>query len=548
MDLLLTAPDEGQRYRRIGLWRDITIFEQFEAQTKTRLDKVAAIDSQRQYTYGELLAYTRNIAGNLIAKGFKAGDVIAVQLPNRAELPLMHLAANRIGAVILPIHDSWHQAELPHLLKQGKAVATIVPHKYRDIDYPAILAGLRGELPNLRTIFTIGGAGGGTERFEDLLAPSNLDDAALQKYRPDPDAPACLMLSSGTTSMPKISVFSSNDLLALLIPFWHGIRLTSEDIAAALAPAGTGAIGYVYPILSPLLNGATTIILERWGEPAEAVELILKHRCTYATAVPAQLTQMLPELEKRKPADFAAFRLFSNAGAPLPYEIGRKVEDAMQCRIYVIYGATDGGVACSTDYDDPQEKRLTTVGKPLQGREVVLMDANGKPVPAGEPGEIYWRTPDKSYGYLNDPQATRSVFTADRFYKSGDLGTFDAEGYVKIIGRVKDMIIRGGRNISPRLIEEMVITHPSVTEVAVVAMPDRVMGERACAFVLLKPGAKLSFDEMIRFLRERRAPTWQMPERLEIVADFPRSAGGKVMKNKLTELVTDKLKAEGALV
>jgi non-ribosomal peptide synthetase component E (peptide arylation enzyme) len=542
----LTSLQEAAHYRKSGLWRDLTVFELFRHNARVHAGKTAIAEAERRYTYAELLSLIDNVAGHLLRRGIGPGDVVAVQVPNSAVLPLMHLALNRIGALAMPIHDSWTQSELLHLLAIGRVRTAIVPSSYRGVNYPALYASLRRDLASLETVFSIGGATTHSEAFELLLEPSSVSDAELAARRPDPDAPSTLMLSSGTTNLPKPSVFSCNNIHALLHPFWQGIRSTPDDVVAALAPAGTGAIGYVYPILSPLLTGATAVILERWTEPEKAVDLIVHNGCTYATAVPAQLTQMLPSLQRRRRDEFKAFRCFTNAGAPLPPDVGRQIEELMACRIYVIYGATDGGVVCSTDIDDPQDRRLTTVGRPLPGRDVKLLDALQRPVAPDEPGEIYWRTADKSYGYLNDAEGTATVFAQDRFYRSGDLGLFDADGYLKIIGRAKDMIIRGGRNISPRLIEDLLIAHPDVAEVAVAAMPDPVLGERACAFVVAKPSATPTLADLLAFLKEQRAPTWQMPERLEVMEGLPRSAGGKVMKNKLTEFVTRRLEMEAS--
>jgi non-ribosomal peptide synthetase component E (peptide arylation enzyme) len=256
---------------------------------------------------------------------------------------------------------------------------------------------------------------------------------------------------------------------------------------------------------------------------------------------------MVPGLEKCRPSDFAGFKVFTNAGAPLSYETAVKIESLMGCRIHTLYGATDAGTPTMTDVQDPDEKRLTTVGRVQRGTDCQLWDPQGKPVPVGESGEVVWRGADKSYGYLGDDAATKAAFTPDGYYKSGDLGQFDEQGYLRIVGRIKDMILRGGRNVSPRTCEDPLMKHPSVLEVAVAAMPDPILGERACAFVMLRQGAQLTFDEMIRFLTEQRLAVWQMPERLEIVEDMPRSTGGKIAKAKLTEYVTEKLRAEGKL-
>jgi non-ribosomal peptide synthetase component E (peptide arylation enzyme) len=184
------------------------------------------------------------------------------------------------------------------------------------------------------------------------------------------------------------------------------------------------------------------------------------------------------------------------------------------------------------------------VGRVVSGCECEIRDADGKPLPAGQPGEVVWRGADKSWGYLGDDDETAATFTRDGFYKSGDVGVFDEDGYLRIVGRIKDMILRGGRNISPRTIEDLLIQHPAVVEVAVAAMPDPTLGERACAFVMLRPGARLAFEEMVAFLKEQEIAIWQLPERLEIVSDFPRGAGGKIVKKQLTAMVTEKLEAE----
>jgi acyl-CoA synthetase (AMP-forming)/AMP-acid ligase II len=546
-ELPLTTPEEAARYRKSGAWPDETVYGRFERVALQHADKKAVIEANRTLTYAQMLEQVRALSRGLLDAGIQPGDVVAVQVPNSAEIPIAHLALNRIGALAMPIHESWHDAELPHLLALGQAVAAIVPAMVKNIDYPALYASLKPRLPALRQVFALGQPSPHADSYASLLARGS--EQAVQALGPiDPDAPGDLMLSSGTTSLPKISMFSSNGLMALLQPFWKRIQITSDDVAAALAPAGTGAIGYVYPILSPLLNGGTSVILERWGDPELAVDLIVRHRCTYATGVPAQLTQMLPAITARPVEAFSAFRCFTNAGAPLPPDVGREVEAKMDCKIFVIYGATDGGVACCTSLEDTQEQRLTTVGKPQDECEIRLINEVGEPLPAGpnQVGEIQWRCADKSYGYLNDPEATAMAFTSDRFYRTGDLGSFDESGRLRIVGRVKDMIIRGGRNISPRLIEEMVLRHPQVYEVAVAAYPDRVLGERACAFVVPRAGAELTLASLIDFLRTQQMPTWQMPERLELMQELPKSAGGKVMKNKLREYVAAKVQAEEA--
>ncbi|MDO9090457.1 MAG: AMP-binding protein [Burkholderiaceae bacterium] len=545
IQLPLTSPEHAARYRKAGLWHDKTLFEWFAANASRHPDKLAIIDGAERITYGELRQRVDGLAGHLLDLGLAPGDVVSLQYRNSSIMPLVHLACNRIGLLYLPLHDSWRDVEVMHLLRRARARMVIVPVEYRDFHHADMIARIRADLPQLQHVFTLDGAAPGTRRFSELLEPGHRTQAELDARRPDPDLPAHTMLSGGTTALSKISRFTCNDLMVMLDNFALPARFGADDVIAALAPAGTGATGYIFPILTPLLHGATSVILQRWGNNVpEAVDLIIRNRCTCAVGIPTQLTLMVPEIEQHKPEDFGPFRLFFNAGAPLSYDTGLKIEEGMGCVIQSMYGTTDGGCPTVTTVDDPREKRLRTVGRVVPQCECELWGPDGKPVAPGEQGEVVWRGADKCYGYLGDDEQTAAHFTADHFYKSGDLGQFDADGYLRITGRVKDMILRGGRNISPLTIEQQLIKHPAVVDVAVVAMPDAVLGERACAFVLLRQGASLGFEEMVEFLTSQHLAVWQLPERLEVIDDFPRGPGGKVQKARLTQIVTDKLKAK----
>jgi non-ribosomal peptide synthetase component E (peptide arylation enzyme) len=540
----LTSPELAASFRAAGYWRDVTIYERFRSAAEANSTKIAIVDGNRRISYAELLTTVQNVASNLLDLGVPPGGVVAMQSRNAAELAIFHLAAHRIGRLYMPLHDSWRELELLHLLRQSRAGVLVIPGVYRGFDYAAMIWAIREQLPNLHHIFTLDGRHADLPSFASLMMPGRRSVAALNAELPDPDAPATIMLSGGTTSLSKMSRFSSNNLLNMLNCYAESVEYSSSDVSAAIAPAGTGATGYIYPILTPLIYGGTSVILRRWSDPAEAIDLILGERCSHATGIPAQLTMLVPHLETRVPADFDAFRVFTNAGASLPYDTAVKIEKLMGCAVQSIYGSTDGGTPTMTRLDDPQEKRLSSVGRIVRGCDCELWNAAGERTSGGERGEIVWRGPDKSWGYLADEAATHAAFSADGFYRSGDLGEFDADGYLRIVGRIKDMILRGGRNISPRTIEEALIKHPAVLQVAVAAMPDPILGERACAFVCLRNGASLDFNEMNEFLTEAKLAIWQLPERLEILAELPLSTGGKVAKRQLTQFVTDKLEGE----
>ena len=546
IDLPLTTPERADAFRRLGIWRDRTVAELFDESAARNSSKIAVVERNRTLTYAELKRLADNLTGNMARLGLEPGQIVAIQTKNAVEFPLMNIACSRLGLIFMPMHDGWRDAELQHLLGLARVPMLVIPGVYRDFDHAAMIREIRGNLPDLKHVFAIDGEHPGARAFSDLLGPATWTDADARAHRPDPDLPANVMLSGGTTSISKISPYSSNGFLAMLMSAAACADFNSEDVCAALAPAGTGATGYIFPILMPLLHGAKSVILDRWGDPAEAVELIRSNKCTYAVGVPTQLTRMIPAIEQHSPQDFAALRAFLCTGASLPFDTGVAVERMMECEILTMYGATDAGTVTMTALGDPLEARLRSVGRVRPGFECELRDPEGKKMAEGQRGEVCWRGPDKSWPYIGPRDQFEAVFDADGFYRSGDIGEFDANGFLYIVGRSKDMILRGARNIFPRTIEEQVILHPSVLDVSVAAMPDPELGERACAFVVLRPGKTLTFQEMIAFLKEKKLAIWQMPERLEIYDELPRGPGGKVQKVQLTADITRKLKQEAA--
>ena len=533
--LPLTSPEEARSYRKAGLWRDEILYSRFRQAAQAHVNKVAIKLNDQQLSYGELHERILRLAGGFRQAGIRQGEIVALQAPNCIEQPLVHLALNAIGAVYMPLHQAFQETEIVHLMAKSQAVAAVVVESEQDGRKADIY---REKCNGIRKLWIVG------ENFSELDNAPRLEPSPPSTDGPGPDDIGHIMLSSGTTAMPKISVFTNNNLLSMMDAYTDMIHLSSADISAGLAPTGTGATGYVFGVLPALLEGGTTVLLDKWGDPAAAVRLIAENKCTFATAIPTQINVMLPAIEAVGESAFSRFRCFTNAGAPLPHAVAERVEELMRCRVQSIYGATDGGVPCMVSIDHPAAKRTSTVGKILPGRKVEFRNALGRPVEQGEVGEICWKSPDKSFGYLNDMDASAIAFDETGFYRSGDLARMDMDGYISIVGRVKDMILRGGQNISPRLIEDLLVTHPAVQEIAVAAMPDPRLGERACAFVVLKPGEKLSLQDAVDFLKTKKIVKWQWPERIELMNELPRSAGGKIAKNQLTQYVIARLAQE----
>jgi len=530
-----------QHYKDMGVWGDDTLYQLFEASAKKHPNKVATTDARYSRTYSEYLEDIQRCAWFLHKKGVVAGDLVGIQVPNWNELAMVHLACNLIGAVFLPMHADWREKEIGHLLSVTQTKVVFVPKLFRDFDYPSMVNGLKDSLANLNHVVVIDRDGEYTQAIDDKV---EFDKLYQQWQKRSPNEPTNIMVSSGTTSLPKPSLWSDNNQIALLLKqYLPQMKVTADDHAVTLAPASTGATGYVFPILLPLLIGGSCSLLERWSGADEALEFIEQSNATYAVAVPAQMTMLVasPKVFKTK---FDKLTRFGNAGAPLPMETALKIEELMSCKIHTIYGATDGGVPVGTLLDDPDEKRLGTAGVVMPGEEIRLVDDNYDDVSEGARGEVLMRGANKSYGYLNSPEDNAAAWIGDGWYATGDLGEVDPGNYLRIVGRKKDMIIRGGQNISPLEVEEILLEHASIADIAIAAMPDKILGERACAFVVLKEGQSLSFDEMITFLSGKQMAKYKLPERLEIRASFPTSAGGKTQKGVLTEEVTKQLQVE----
>jgi acyl-coenzyme A synthetase/AMP-(fatty) acid ligase len=536
----LYAQEVGRQYYESGAWTTRLLVDYFDERVAASPHKVAIVEAHRTWTYEELQSASCNLASALLRLGVGKGDVVGAQLPNWAELPIVHLATDRIGAIFLPLSEGFRQAELQHLLKQARVRVLFCAAMLHGEDHLKFIATLRPQLTALEQVIAVRGnpqAG----CFEALSADdswrSTDGEARLASARGGADEPSHVMVSSGSTGMPRCSLYSDNNTaVKLMQQYVLAADVSASDIAAALAPAGTGSTGYNYPILAMLLHGGTSVLLEHWngGRLYEVMELMRRHRCTIAVAVPAQLAKLVNAArETQQPAP--QLRVITNAGAKLPPSVAEAAEKAFGCRVQSIYGTSEAGATTMTSIHDTPTKRRNTVGRPLLGQEVRILADDGSTAPQGQPGEVCWRGANKSYGFLHDKDSTTKVWDADGWLHSGDLGCIDSEGYLQIVGRKKDMIIRGGQNINPGAIEEALLEHPSVMEIAVVPFDDEVLGERIAACVVTSDDG-LALESLKSLVLARGMAAWHQPELLVRVLELPRNAGGKVDKRFLTAL------------
>lgn len=511
-------------YVQQGLWGTAPLHEVIDGFAESRPEAPAVADQHERLTFGEFVQRTHALADFLIGLGLQPGDAVALQAPNRVALPLMHFACNRADLLFVPLSSAWRHREIGHLLKVARAKVVVLPQDDA-FDFVGMVDDLRPDLPDLEHVGTLDGWGRGADFDFDQVSRREVTPVRVQR---DANSGRFCMLTSGTTGLPKLSVWSDNNLRHFMAEFADRIELTATDVAAALCPANTGATGYVFGVLGPILAGASSVMLEHWS-PSEALALLEAERATTAVAVPTQVLKMLqhPDLTRR---DFTDLRVFTNAGAAMPPASARQMEQVFGCVGHVCYGASDGGVPTMTSVRDTPEQRGGSVGGVLPGAELRLLDPAGTQVPQGEVGEVCWRGPTKSYGYLNEQELTDAAFDDEGFYHSGDLGRLDADGYLHITGRSKDMIIRGGQNISPVEIENLVSEHPAVSEVSVVGLPDPVYGERICACIVSLPGETVTVSGLSEFLLERGVAKFKLPEQVVQLAELPKSAGGKISK------------------
>jgi len=530
-----------------GYFDRLTLADAWDQNAGKFPDKEALVDPflEKRFTWGQLKAISDRLALNLIELGVKRDDVLVSQLPNCVEHVIGHFACDKAGILFLGLRTALREAEVEHLLKVSEATAVVIPWKFRDFDHFAMLQELQPRLPKLKQIIVVG------ERippavisFEELMtqAPRRKYSADyLEKTRIKIDELADLMTTTGTTGLPKIAAHSGANLSLLGKVGVGRLRMTSDDVVLTLVPYWTG-INIVH-LCSAARTGAKTAVVERFSEPVEVFKAIEKERVTMIMTAPTMYYRMLEHSDINH-YDLSSLRLATSSGGTLSEDLTAKVEDKLKCKLTGIYGIIEGGFLAQHDMDAPLEARLTTVGKIVDGAELKLIDENGNEVPEGEVGEITARGASEYEGYYNDPERIREAFDKDGFFHTGDLGRIDGDSNIMLVGRKKDIIIRGGQNIYPGEIESLLLTHPCVGNAAVVGIPDPEMGERACAFVTPEPGKQFTFQEMTSFLKKQKIASYKLPERLETISDFPVVGEAKVNKKGLQEMLLQKLMAE----
>ena len=521
-----------------GFWKDRILLDDFDALLRERPEALAIVahdvttGTRTRLTYGELGTRVERIAVGLARLGVETGDVVSYQLPNWWEFVALHLACLRIGAITNPMMPILRRRELEFMLNHARSKVMVTPSVFRDFDYAAMIAGMRDVLPNLTHALAIGGAG--ETAFERLYADP-VDRAEADRLfaarRPSPDDIIQVLYTSGTTGEPKGVMHTSNTLISNLGPYRERLHLSDRDTVFMASPLAHQT-GFIYGLMMPFVLGVPVVLQDIWNK-AVAADLFAEEKATYTMASTPFLADLTDEAERR-PEAFRSLRIFLAAGAPIPRVLVRRATDNLGATIASGWGMTENGAVTVTRPEDPPEKAFETDGTPLPGMEVRTVDVHDRPQPAGEEGRLQVRGCSNFVGYLRRPDL--DAVDAEGWFETGDLARIDADGYVRITGRAKDIIIRGGENIPVVEIEGLIYKHPDVQDVAIVAMPDERLGERACAFVTAKPGATLSLQSVVDYLGQQHVSKNYLPEHLEVMAELPRTASGKIQKFVLRDM------------
>jgi cyclohexanecarboxylate-CoA ligase len=545
------SDEDVQGFYDAGYWRRESFYEDVRGQAEARGDKVFLFDSTTSFTYGQLRDDAVRLAAGLKRLGVARGDRVVVQLPNWAEFGLIAVALSRLGAIVVPVMPIYRGAEVSYVVEHSGAVAAITCESMKDFSYIEMYAGIQGERPEqLRHLIVArpsapssdGSTPAGATELGSLLVQEDLDALAAEVGADSaPDDPFLIVYTSGTTAKPKGCYHTYNTIRASSAAIAKSLGYTADDVQFGPSPI-THSTGLVTSVILPLISGASSHLMEAW-EPTEGIKRIQEHGCTVAVTATAFL-QMMMGVHDPDVHDLSSMRFWVCAGAPIP---GSVVEQATAMlgggRVLSLYGRSENFLTTMCTAEDAPERSATSDGRALAGASVKIVDPSGAEVPRGSEGDIAYKGPSHMLGYYQNPTETDALFTPDGYSRSGDLGFMDDEGFVRVTGRTKDIIIRGGLNISAREIEDLLIDHAAIGNIVAVGMPDDRLGEKVCVYIIPAAGHDApTLEEINEFLRKRNVATPKLPERLEVVESLPVTATGKIQKHLLREDVAKKLR------
>ena len=522
-------PEFARKYREKGYWQNKSLAAEFRVcfDKYENENRVFLVDGERQYTYAQLDWLSANLALNLLELGLKPLDRVVPTLPNVAEFVILYFALQKIGAIPIAALVTHRFAEINQFVKLSGATACVYPERQGDFEFAPMIERVRAENPALKFCIPLAA-------LRTLIEKPGPGD--LRRIKIDPTDPCVFQLSGGTTGIPKLIPRTHNDYAFNSKTAAPVCGVTKDSVLLLALP-----IAHNLPLACPGIQGyffqGGKVVLSPTTRPEDIFSLIEKHRVTHVKVVPALLIRLIndPAISK---FDLSSLKLIQSGGQRMQPEVRLRTHELIpSCFVQENFGMSEG-MLFFVRLDDPQEVKLETCGRPIcADDEVRLVDDEGREVAPGEVGELTCRGPYTLRGYFGVPEYNARQFTPDGFYRSGDLMRRHASGNYVVEGRKKDLINRGGEKISAEEIENLILSHPAVQNVACVPVPDPNLGEKMCACVVLKSGAALSFPDLISFLKDKEIAKFKLPERLEIFDDLPVSTFGKVSKKKLAEMI-----------
>ncbi|GMG88386.1 AMP-binding protein [Biformimicrobium ophioploci] len=537
-------PITEQRIQRdSGLWANMTIADGAWKKAESRPDEVAIyLETEPAITYGSIAEQARRLITGLQKLGMEEGDVISFQLPNWREAVVLDIAASAMGLIVNPVIPIYRDRELRFILKDARTKLIYIPEKIRSLEFPSMLASLKFDLPDLQHIVTVRAEDDyeGMLRFEDLLDNEPADLNRLPEI--DPNSVKTILYTSGTTGNPKAVLHSHNTLSRVIQNSLDHWEMDGKDIMLMPSPV-THITGYGSGMVLPFITPVKSALMARWDADA-AVAFIQETGATASVGATPFLVELLAAA-KRNNTRLPTMRLFACGGAAVPPQlIHQCYEELENCRAFRVYGSTEAPVITQGFvHDGEQELAAETDGK-IYGYDVKIVDDHGKALPIGSEGEIVARGAGMMLGYADAEQNAAAHDTEGYFY-TGDIGVRTKDDAILITDRKKDIIIRGGENLSAKEIEDVLHDHPQIKEAAVVAMPHQRLGEGVCAYIIpSSDNHGLDLAEVAMFADRASLARQKIPEHIELVTDLPRTASGKVKKDILRKQIAEKLEAE----
>ncbi|MGS3614743.1 medium-chain fatty-acid--CoA ligase [Escherichia coli] len=528
MKVILTFNEQRRAaYRQQGLWGDASLADYWQQTARAMPDKIAVVDNHgASYTYSALDHAASCLANWMLAKGIESGDRIAFQLPGWCEFTVIYLACLKIGAVSVPLLPSWREAELVWVLNKCQAKMFFAPTLFKQTRPVDLILPLQNQLPQLQQIVGVDKLAPATSSLSlsQIIADNTSLTTAITTHG---DELAAVLFTSGTEGLPKGVMLTHNNILASERAYCARLNLTWQDVFMMPAPLGH-ATGFLHGVTAPFLIGARSVLLDIFT-PDACLALLEQQRCTCMLGATPFVYDLLNVLEKQ-PADLSALRFFLCGGTTIPKKVARECQQR-GIKLLSVYGSTESSPHAVVNLDDPLSRFMHTDGYAAAGVEIKVVDDARKTLPPGCEGEEASRGPNVFMGYFDEPELTARALDEEGWYYSGDLCRMDEAGYIKITGRKKDIIVRGGENISSREVEDILLQHPKIHDACVVAMPDERLGERSCAYVVLKaPHHSLSLEEVVAFFSRKRVAKYKYPEHIVVIEKLPRTASGKIQK------------------